>query len=391
MNYKSAERLNHVGEYYFSSKLKEIAHLRKQGYNIINLGIGNPDLPPHPSVISAMRDSSLFSDVHGYQSYKGLPEFRAAISNWYSRHFGIKPEPEKEILPLAGSKEGIMHIHMAFINSGDEVLVPDPGYPAYAACAKLAGAKVKQFDLKAENNFQPDFAQLNELISPRTKMIWINYPHMPTGTKASRTTFTKLVKVARDNNILICHDNPYSFIQNENKLSIFNIPGAENCAIELNSLSKTYNMAGWRIGFATAGENVITQLLRFKSNMDSGMYLPLQKGAIAALSLPKTWNDELNRVYEKRRVLAEEVLGLLGCNYTRDQAGLFIWARVPDFVNDVEKWIDILIEKYSIFISPGFIFGKNGSDFVRISLCNNEDVFLQVISRLRGKAIRNAV
>lgn len=366
---KTSKRLKGIGEYYFSQKLREIDELNKQGKNIINLGIGSPDQPPHPDVIKLLQEESAKPNVHAYQSYKGSPVLRKAISDWYMKWYGVGLNPDNEILPLIGSKEGIMHICMTYLDKGDEVLVPDPGYPTYTSAVKLAGGKCVAYKLLAKNNYEPDFDKLKKNGLKKVKMMFVNYPQMPTGQLPSVKLFERLVKLGRENNILIVHDNPYSFILNEKPLSLLSVDGAKDCVIELNSLSKSHNMAGWRVGMLCGAGEKIDEVLRFKSNMDSGMFLPVQLAAAKALSLGKEWHDEVNKIYNERRKKVFELLELIGCSYSKEQAGLFVWAAIPGKYKNGFELSDEVLYNTNVFITPGGIFGKAGDKYIRVSLC----------------------
>ncbi len=378
-----AQRLSSVKEYYFSKKLKEISDLRKSGKNILNLGIGNPDLPPSEQTLKALHINSAQADNHGYQSYSGNPDLRKAFVKWYANHFRVNFDPDKETLPLIGSKEGIMHISMAFVNPGDGVLIPDPGYPAYKSVADLVGAKIYNYNLKEENGWLPDFDELEKLDLQKVKLMWINYPNMPTGTKANYETLEKIVNFGIKHKILIVNDNPYSFILNNQPLSIFNIPQAKHIALELNSLSKSHNMAGWRIGVVVGNEKYISNILKVKSNVDSGMFLPLQLAAVEALNSPQSWYDNLNTEYSKRRKLAEEIMNVLQCKFDETQSGMFLWAKIPLGYANAYEFSDYLLYKYDLFITPGGIFGKNGEKFMRISLAGNFENLKIALERLK--------
>src|SRR6186997_3691559 len=326
---ETSKRLEGIGEYYFSQKLREIDELNKQGKNIINLGIGSPDQPPHPEVIKTLQEESAKPNVHAYQSYKGSPVLRKAMSDWYKKWYNVDLNPDTEILPLIGSKEGIMHICMTYLNKGDEVLVPNPCYPTYRSAVMRAGGKCKEYKLREKNNYEPDFDKLEKKSLWKVKLMFVNYPQMPTGQLPSKELFEKLVAFGKANGILIIHDNPYSFILNEDPMSLLSIDGAKDCVIELNSLSKSHNMAGWRVGMLCGAKERIEEVLRFKSNMDSGMFLPVQLAAAKALSLGKEWHDEVNKVYKERREKVYELLDKLGCNYSKEQSGMFMWAGIP--------------------------------------------------------------
>lgn len=379
-----AKRLNGIGEYYFSQKLREIDQLNKAGKNIINLGIGSPDLPPHPSVIEALNAKAQLPDSHAYQSYKGLPVLRNAIAAWYNNWYQVALNPDTEILPLLGSKEGIMHICMTYLGEGDEALVPNPGYPTYTSAVKLAGATPIYYELKENNHWAPDFEQLEKTDLSKVKLMWVNYPHMPTGQQATEKLFREIIDFGKRNQIIICHDNPYSFILNEKPLSILQIPGALEIALELNSLSKSQNMAGWRVGMLCGAADRINEVLTFKSNMDSGMFLPVQYAAATALSLGKEWYDEINGIYAERRKKVFELLDALGCLYSKEQAGMFVWASIPEEMKDGYELSDKVLFDKGVFITPGGIFGSAGNRFVRVSLCGSVEKFNQAIQRIAG-------
>lgn len=369
-----AQRLGQVEEYYFSRKLREIAAMRAQGHDVLNLGIGSPDLPPHPDVLHTLQTAAMRPDVHSYQSYQGLPELRAAFADWYARYFDVALDPAHEILPLIGSKEGIMHISMAFLNPGDEVLVPNPGYPTYRSATELAGATVREYELTEANGWFPDLQALAAQDLSRVKLMWVSYPHMPTGTAARRDFFEELVAFARAHGILLVNDNPYAFILNDAPLSLLSVPGAMDVALELNSLSKAHNMAGWRVGMLAGGAEYLQVVLRFKSNMDSGMFKPVQLAAITALGLPQAWYDQQNHQYAQRRTVAEQLLTDLGCTLDTRQVGMFVWARVPPHYPDGYALADEVLADKHVFITPGGIFGSAGAQYVRISLCSPVDV-----------------
>ena len=380
---QSSKRLEGIGEYYFSEKLREIDELNKAGKNIISLGIGSPDMPPHPDVIKVLQDESAKPTVHGYQSYKGSPILRKAMSEWYKKWYHVELNPDTEILPLIGSKEGIMHICMTYLDKGDEVLVPNPGYPTYQSAVKLAGGKCVDYKLSKKNNFEPDFDKLAKKKLRKVKLMFVNYPQMPTGQLPSNELFKKLVAFGKKYNILIIHDNPYSFILNENPASLLSIEGAMDCVIELNSLSKSHNMAGWRIGMLCGAKERIEEVLRFKSNMDSGMFLPLQLAAAKALELGKEWQEEVNAVYRARREKVFALLDLLACDYSKEQAGLFVWAAIPKNYKDGYVLSDDILYNTNVFITPGGIFGTAGNKYVRVSLCSTEQKIDEAIQRLR--------
>lgn len=384
MQVTTAKRLEGIGEYYFSQKLREIDELNKQGKNIINLGIGSPDLPPHPDVIKVLNEESVKPNVHAYQNYKGSPVLRKAFAEWYKTWYGVALNPETEILPLIGSKEGIMHICMTYLNEGDEVLLPNPGYPTYRSAVKLAGGVCVDYDLKEENNYFPDFNELEKKDLSKVKLMWVNYPHMPTGQVATADMYKPLIAFAKKHNILICHDNPYSFILNEHPMSLLSLEGAKDVVLELNSLSKSQNMAGWRVGVLCAAKERIDEVLRFKSNMDSGMFLPLQLAAAKALSLGKDWYDSVNKVYRERRAKVYELLDTLNCVYSKDQVGMFMWARIPNEYKDGYALSDDVLYNSNVFITPGGIFGSAGEKYIRISLCGSIEKFEEAIKRVKA-------
>ncbi len=376
-----ANRLQQVKEYYFSTKLREVRQLKAEGKPVINIGIGSPDLDPPITVSRAMQNAIQQNHIHGYQSYQGIPELRDAIADFYQQHYHVSLNPENEILPLMGSKEGIMHISMAFLNSGDKVLIPNPGYPTYTSVTNLVEAIPVAYDLVEENNWFPDLEALAKTDLSKVKIMWVNYPHMPTGSKPTEQLFKELVKFAKQHQILIVNDNPYSFILNDAPKSILEIEGAKDVAIELNSLSKTFNMAGWRIGMLLGSVKNITTVLQVKSNMDSGMFYGIQQGAIAALQSDIHWFKNLNDVYEKRRKIAWKIADTLNCTYDNNTAGLFVWAKLPEDKIATEI-TDELLYKYHIFLAPGTIFGSNGEGYIRISLCVPEDSLQEVLTRI---------
>ena len=379
---KPANRVNNVSEYYFSKKLREIAELNSRGLDIISLGIGGPDRPPHAETIEALCRESHRPDVHSYQPYVGIPELRRAFADWYARWYGVTLDPQKEIQPLIGSKEGILHISLAFLNAGDGVLVPNPGYPTYSSVSRLAEAEIFTYDLDENNGWQPDFERLETLPLDRIKLMWVNYPNMPTGANASMELFAKLVDFGKRHHIIIVNDNPYSFILNQNPISILSVPGAKEICIEMNSLSKSHNMAGWRIGMLASNPQFVEWILRVKSNIDSGMFRPLQTAAIQALSCGKEWYDEVNRVYRIRRNIAERIMQVLGCSYDPSQVGLFVWGRIPDEAKDAESLADEILYNAHVFITPGFIFGSRGNRYIRISLCASEERMQEALQRI---------
>jgi LL-diaminopimelate aminotransferase len=385
---ETAKRLEGIGEYYFSKKLREIEELNREGKNIISLGIGSPDQAPHPSVIDVLVEESRKPNTHAYQSYKGSPVLRKAMAGWYKEWYGVELNPDLEILPLAGSKEGIMHICMTYINPGDLVLIPNPGYPTYQSAAKLAGANLVAYELTEKNNWLPDFTELKKLIKSRQAsqefvLLFVNYPQMPTGQLPEKKLFEELVAFAKENQVLLVHDNPYSFILNDHPMSILQVADAGDYVIELNSLSKSHNMAGWRVGMMLAKSRHIENVLRFKSNMDSGMFLPVQLAAAKALSLPASWYKQVNALYRKRKQVVEEILEGLGCNFSKNQGGLFVWARVPEGIADGYKLSDLLLYQANVFVTPGGIFGTAGNNYIRVSLCAPEEKILESFERIK--------
>jgi LL-diaminopimelate aminotransferase len=375
-----AKRLDTVQEYYFSKKLREVRSLAAAGKPIINMGIGSPDLQPPTKVLKAIQGSLSDVNAHKYQSYQGLPELRNAIATFYKNKFSVDVNPENEVLPLMGSKEGIMHISMAFLNEGDQVLIPNPGYPTYTSVTKLVGAIPFFYDLSAANNWQPNFEELEKQDVSRVKIMWVNYPHMPTGTNATLETFEKLVAFGKKHQILIINDNPYSFILNDNPISILKVEGAKDIALELNSLSKTFNMSGWRVGMALGNVTYINEILKVKSNMDSGMFYGIQKGAIEALQLSDDWFLDQNKIYAERRALIWQLADKLGTTYDKNTTGLFVWAKIPEGKKAAEVTDAVLYDK-DIFITPGTIFGSQGEGYIRFSLCVTSEVIKEAIGR----------
>lgn len=383
LTFHPASRLNSVEEYYFSQKLKEIARMRAEGKDVLNLGIGSPDQAPQLDTIEVLHTHSRAAGSHGYQSYVGLPELRRAFADWYAQYFEVALNPDTEILPLMGSKEGILHISMTYLEPGDQVLVPNPGYPAYRATAALAGATVREYTLDASHHWLPDLEALEQEDLSRVKLMWLNYPHMPSGATATREFFARVVEFAHKHHILLCHDNPYSFILNDQPLSILSAPGAMEVALELNSLSKSHNMAGWRIGVLAGRGDCLSDVLRFKSNMDSGMFKPLQLAAVAALQSPPEWYASLNAEYRRRREKVFELMDLLGCRYDPAQVGLFVWARIPETYRDGYELSDAVLYNAHVFITPGGIFGSQGDSYIRISLCSTTSAFETAIQRIQ--------
>lgn len=382
MEMVTSKRLEGIGEYYFSQKLREIDELNKQGKNIINLGIGSPDLPPHPDVIKVLQEEAAKPNTHAYQSYKGSPVLRNAIAEWYSKWYNVQLDPNTEVLPLIGSKEGVMHICMTYLNEGDEALIPNPGYPTYSSAVKLAGGKPVSYELTEANHWGPDFDALEKTDLSKVKLLWVNYPHMPTGQMPTKALFEKIVAFGKKHNILICHDNPYSFILNETPESLLSIDGAKEVVVELNSLSKSQNMAGWRVGMLCGAKERIEEVLRFKSNMDSGMFLPLQLAAAKALSLGKDWYDSINAVYTERREKVFELLTLLNCEFSKKQVGLFVWAKIPANYKNGYELSDHVLYNANVFITPGGIFGNAGDGYIRVSLCGSIERFEEAIRRI---------
>ena len=384
-----AERISHVEEYYFSRKLKQVAMMNQDGgVPVINLGVGGPDFRPSDSTLDALIADARRSDAHSYQTFAGLPELRKGWSDFYKQWYGVDLDPATELLPLIGSKEGIMHVTMAFVNPGDKVLVPDPGYPTYTSVSKLCGAEMIKYDLTYENNWEPDFDALDNLPGiDEVKVMWVNYPHMPTGHKASPELLKKIVDFGRRHQIVIVNDNPYSFILNDNPLSILQVEGAKDICIEFNSMSKTHSMAGWRQGICCAKKEFIQWITRVKSNVDSGMFRPVMKAAVAALNNPKEFFVEQNNAYRERRIAAEEIMKHLGCEFDPAQSGLFLWGRIPEHFETCEALTEPILQKARVFITPGFIFGKNGERFVRISLCAPVEKMQESLNRIKSAGL----
>lgn len=381
-----ANRLQGIGEYYFSKKLAEIEQLRQSGKQIINLGIGSPDLPPHASVVEELHLWSQEKNTHSYQGYKGHPVFRKSIANFYKKFYHVNLQADQEVLPLIGSKEGIMHICMTYLNQGDGVLIPNPGYPTYASAVRLAGGTPVFYSLPYLLEGAPDFNELEQLVekNPSIKLLFISYPHMPTGWKGSLELMSDWVSFAKKHRLLLIHDNPYSFILNPEPISVLSVPGAIDCALELNSLSKSHNMAGWRIGMLFGRADRIAEVLTFKSNMDSGMFLPVQMAAVKALELDSDWFESINTVYAARKTKAFQLLDTIGCVYHRQQVGMFVWAKVPEKYTDGYQLSDELLYKAGVFITPGGIFGSEGNQYVRISLCSSEAILQESISLIQS-------
>ena len=379
---KQSERLNSVEEYYFSKKLREVSNMIQSGESVINMAIGSPDLFPSIKVVDEIKNSLSDSFAHKYQSYQGLPELRNAIAKFYNKFFGVELNPSNEVLPLMGSKEGIMHISLAFLNSADEVLIPNPGYPTYLSVTKLVQANPVFYNLSEENGWFPNLSELENKDLSKVKLMWINYPHMPTGASANFDQFEKLLEFAKTNNILLINDNPYSFILNDEYLSLLKVKGYKDFVLELNSLSKSFNMSGWRVGMLVGSSDNITKVLKVKSNMDSGMFYGIQKGAIAALNLDKSWFEDLNKVYLKRRKLIWNIADKLNCSYDKNSKGLFVWAKLPNHIKSSEQYIDTLLKEKKIFIAPGTIFGSNGEGYIRFSLCIDEVKIDEALKRI---------
>ncbi len=379
---KTADRLSGIEEYYFSKKLAEIAALNAAGKDIINLGIGSPDMMPPQAAIEKLQNTSALTDVHGYQNYRGIPALRNAFSQWYNATYNVTLDAEKEILPLIGSKEGIIHISMTYLQAGDGALVPNPGYLSYAAATKLAGANPIYYNLMEENGWLPDLEAIAQMDLSQVKLMWVNYPHMPTGAQGSEKLFEELLAFGEQHNILICNDNPYSLILNENPLSIISAKPKYH-ALELNSLSKSHNMAGWRVGAIIGHERHITNILKFKSNVDSGMFRPIQLATVEALSQPKEWFKQINKQYQKRRQIVFQMLSVLDFKVNENQVGLFVWAKAKDEIKDIEQWVDKMLYEKQVFITPGKIFGSQGERYIRISLCSSEEILKEALIRLK--------
>ena len=383
MNIIPAQRVTEVQEYYFSKKLKEVAQLNAQGADIISLGIGGPDRPPHKDVIDTLCAEAQVESNHSYQPYVGIPQLRLAFARWYNRWYEVELDANTEIQPLIGSKEGILHVSLAFLNPGDGVLVPNPGYPTYSSVSRLAQAEIFNYDLTEGNGWYPDFDALEKLPLERIKLMWINYPHMPTGTPATLDLYQKIIDFGRRHNIVIVNDNPYSFILNDKPMSILQVEGAKDIAIEMNSMSKSHNMAGWRVGMLASNPTFINWILKVKSNIDSGQFKPVMLAAVKALEADKEWYTSLNDVYRSRRNVAEEIMNELGCTFNPSQRGLFLWGRIPDSIASSETLADKVLYDARVFITPGFIFGSNGDRYIRISLCATEENMRRALNRIR--------
>ncbi|HIY36704.1 MAG TPA: aminotransferase class I/II-fold pyridoxal phosphate-dependent enzyme [Candidatus Paraprevotella stercorigallinarum] len=383
-NIKPAERLASVNEYYFSTKGKEVARMNAEGKDIISLAIGSPDMPPSPQTIETLCTQAQRNDVHGYQPTTGIPELRKAMAGFYKRWYNVDLDPNSEIQPLIGSKEGILHVTLAFVNPGDQVLVPNPGYPTYTSLNRILGSEIVNYDLTPENGWQPDFDMLEKMDLSRVKIMWTNYPNMPTGANARMETYEKLVDFAQRHNIIVVNDNPYSFILNEKPISLLQIPGAKKCCIEFNSMSKSHNMPGWRVGMLATNAEFVRWILKVKSNIDSGTFRPMQLAAAAAYENDAEWHRQANiKTYAERRELAEEIMRTLGCSFDPSQVGMFLWGRIPDHYDDVEQLTEKVLHEARVFITPGFIFGSNGKRYIRISLCAKKEKMAEALERIR--------
>ena len=378
-----AERLSHVSEYYFSRKLKEVAQLNAEGKDIISLAIGSPDMPPSEQTINKLCEVAHEPDAHGYQPTQGTPELRSAMAGFYKRWYGVDLDAKSELLPLIGSKEGILHATLAFVNPGDHVLVPNPGYPTYTSLSKILGAQVVNYDLREDNGWQPDFDQLEKMDLSRVKLMWMNYPNMPTGGRAMMATYERVVQFARNHHIVVVNDNPYSFILSEEHLSILQVPGAKDCCIEFNSMSKSHNMPGWRVGMCATNAQFIQWILKVQSNIESGTFRGIQLAAAEAYNNSDEWHREFNiNIYARRRKYAEQIMDVLGCTYDPNQVGMFLWGRIPDKYNNVEELTERVLHEARVFITPGFIFGSNGERYIRISLCAKEEKMREALLRI---------
>ncbi|MBO5750574.1 MAG: aminotransferase class I/II-fold pyridoxal phosphate-dependent enzyme [Bacteroidaceae bacterium] len=386
-----AKRLESVSEYYFSRKLKEVAKMNAEGMDVISLAIGCPDMPPSKETIDALCENAQRKDTHGYQPTAGIPELRNAMAGFYKRWYGVELNPQTEIQPLIGSKEGILHVTLALVNPGDKVLVPNPGYPTYTSLSRILGCEVVNYDLFEDNGWQPDFEQLEAMDLTDVKIMWTNYPNMPTGGRATRELYEKIVNFARNHNIVVVNDNPYDFILNEGEhLSILQIPGAKDCCIEFNSMSKSHNMPGWRVGMLATNAEFVSWILKIKSNIDSGTFRPLQLAAAKAYENTGEWHTMANvELYKSRRAIAEEIMDALGCNFNPQQQGMFLWGRIPDSYVNVEELTERVLHEAKVFITPGFIFGSNGERYVRISLCAKNDRMIEALKRIKRLKIIN--
>ena len=382
---QAADRLSLVQEYYFSRKLKEVAQLNAAGRDIISLAIGSPDMPPSEQTIEKLCEVAHDPNAHGYQMTVGIPELRHAMAGFYKRWYGVDIDGNTEVLPLIGSKEGILHVTLAFVNPGDEVLVPNPGYPTYTSLSKILGAKIVNYNLREDNGWQPDFEELEQMDLSHVKLMWTNYPNMPTGGRAQRETYERLVKFAKDHDIVVVNDNPYSFILSEERLSILQVPGAKDCCIEFNSMSKSHNMPGWRVGMCITNAQFIQWIMKVKSNIDSGTFRGIQLAAAEALNNSEEWHRTYNiETYARRRQWAEQIMDVLGCTYDKRQVGMFLWGKIPEKYADVEELTERVLHEARVFITPGFIFGSNGARYIRISLCAKEEKIQQALERIKG-------
>ncbi len=379
---KCAERLNDIKEYYFSTKLKQVAAMNAEGKNVISLGVGSPDLPPSEETVAALCEFAGQNNAHGYQPYIGIPELRKAFADWYKKWYDVDLDPETEIQPLIGSKEGILHISLAFLNPGDGVLVPNPGYPTYTSVSRLVQADIHSYDLDENNGWQPDFDALEKMDLTNVKLMWVNYPNMPTGAKATKKLFEKLVAFGKKHGIVIVNDNPYSFILNDELLSLLQVKGAKDICIELNSMSKSHNMPGWRMAMLASNDRFVQWVLKVKSNIDSGQFKPIQMAAVAALNNPEDWHNKMNDIYRLRRKYAEKIMDALNCTYDTRQAGMFLWGKIPNSYNGSEELADKILHKANVFLTPGFIFGSKGERYIRISLCCNEKMLEEALERI---------
>ncbi len=381
---QAADRLSLVQEYYFSRKLKEVAQLNAAGRDIISLAIGSPDMPPSEQTIEKLCEVAYDPNAHGYQITVGIPELRHAMASFYKRWYGVDIDGNTEVLPLIGSKEGILHVTLAFVNPGDEVLVPNPGYPTYTSLSKILGAKIVNYNLREDNGWQPDFEELEQMDLSKVKLMWTNYPNMPTGGRAQRETYERLVKFAKDHDIVVVNDNPYSFILSEERLSILQVPGAKDCCIEFNSMSKSHNMPGWRVGMCITNAQFIQWIMKVKSNIDSGTFRGIQLAAAEALNNSEEWHRTYNiETYARRRQWAEKIMDVLGCTYDKRQVGMFLWGKIPEKYADVEELTERVLHEARVFITPGFIFGSNGARYIRISLCAKEEKIQQALERIK--------
>ena len=387
-NITPANRVGSVQEYYFSKKLKEVAEMNAAGKNVINLGVGSPDLPPSEQTIETLCEHARKANEHGYQPYVGIPELRKGFADWYKTWYNVDLDPKTEIQPLIGSKEGILHISQAFLNPGDGVLVPNPGYPTYSSVSKLVEARLIPYELKEELGWQPDFEELEKMDLSNVKLMWTNYPNMPTGANASVELYEKLVAFGRKHGIIICNDNPYSFILNEHPLSILSIPGAKEICIEMNSMSKAHNMPGWRMAMLASNAQFVQWILKVKSNIDSGQFKPMQYAAVEALSAKKEWYDNMNRVYRSRRNLAGQIMRTLGCEYDENQVGMFLWGRIPDSAESGEAIANKVLYEANVFLTPGFIFGSRGERYIRISLCCKNETLEEALKRIENLKLK---